>query len=112
MGLVTCSVLNGLKSLVINPALKGIGTVRHMDIRDGQLYITLSLEGLDGVTVEIVCQKLIIGPDGSTVTVDGFLSNLPFVQNALNTFAAGTHAIPPNSMVRRALAGARRLIGI
>lgn len=111
MGLVTCGVLNGLKSLVLNPALKGIATVSCLELRQGQLHITGSLDGLDGVPVEITCQSLIIAPDGSWVALGGFRSNLSFVQNALNSFAAGRHPMPENPLARKALAAAGRILG-
>ena len=111
MGLISGYVLNGLKNLALNPLLKGIGVVHSLDVRHGRLHVTASLDGLDGVPVEITCHTFIVSADGRSVTLAGFQSNLAFVQNALNRFAAGTHHMPPNPLARKALAAAGRIIG-
>lgn len=101
-----------LKKMVINPAIKGIGTVRSISYKDHRLSLTATLDGLDGVLIEITCGTVIIAGDGSSVTVADFTSNMPFAENALNRFAARAYAIPDNSVARGALKTAKKVMGI
>lgn len=102
--------LNGLKDSVINPHIKGLGTVHSLDIQDGKLMLSATLDGFDDTLISITCNKFQIASDGSSVTLGDFTASKPFAENALNRFAAKTFEVPDNKVVRMALATACKFI--
>lgn len=103
--------LNRVKEKFVNPNLDGIGQVREISYRDKMLLLTLVLEGLEDRPVEIRCSSIEIAPDGSSVRIGGFESNMPFAQNALNRFATEPFAVPEGS-ARMAVCAAKKLLGL
>lgn len=103
--------LGKLKEKIMEPVLEGIGTVRELSYRDGQLFLSLVLEGLEDRPIDVRCSEIDISPDGSQLIVHKFESNMPFAQTALNRFATRPIAIPEGS-ARFALATAKKTLGL
>lgn len=103
--------LNGVKEKVVNPNLEGIGVVKEISFRDKKLHLKLVLDGLEDKVIEISCSKVTIAPDGSSVGLSGFSSNMPFAENALNRFAPKAFSVPDGAG-RIALVAARKVLGL
>lgn len=97
---------------IINPRLAGIAKVRSLSWKDGRLQAVCALEGLDNVEIDIVCNSVSIAPDGGSVTLGDFTSNMPFAENALNQFAARSWEIPDTGMARGILAAIKKTLDI
>lgn len=103
--------LNHAKEKLVNPFFEGIGVVREISFRDKMLYLTIALEGLEDRPIDIRCSELEIAPDGSSVTIHGYESNMPFAQNLLSRFAAKPLPIPEGGGRLAALA-AKKALGL
>lgn len=110
--MVTRKALDCVRDNVINPKFADIAKVKSMEWIDKKLHLVITLNGLDDVDINIVCNKIAISPDGNKISVSDFSSNMPFAENALNTFAAGEYDLPGDSMTRIAILGARKILGI
>lgn len=110
--MLTRKALNYVRDNVINPKFADIAKVKSMEWIDKKLHLVITLNGLDDVDISIVCDKIAISPDGNKISVSGFSSNMPFAENALNTFAAGEYDLPSDNMTRIAILGARKILGI
>lgn len=104
--------LNTVREKVINPKIADIAKVRSMEFKDGRLALRLTLNGLDDTEIEVVCNKVSISPDGETITVSDFSSNMPFAENALNSFAAGEYKIDAGPVARVGMLAARKMLGL
>lgn len=103
--------LNHLRDKNMNPTLEGIAKIKEIAWKDGKLHLNLTLDGLENHAIEIDCARLEIAPDGSSITVGEFSSNMPFAANALNNFAARTYDIPTDGP-RAALKAAKLALGV
>ncbi len=103
--------LGKVKEKLMNPVLEGIGVVKEISWRDGSLFLTLVLEGLEDRPIDVRCSEIEIAPDGSALTIHKFESNMPFAQTALNRF--GTRAIEiPEGNARFAVVTAKKTLGL
>lgn len=103
--------LKKVKEKLVNPALEGIGTVREISFRDGALFLTLILDGLEDRPIDVRCSEIEIAPDGSELIIHKFESNMPFVQTALNRY--GVRQIPiPEGSARFAVVSAKKALGL
>lgn len=99
-----------IKEKVVNPNLEGIGTVREISYKDGKIYLTIILEGLEDHPMSIEASDIEIANDASTIKVNKFKANKPFLHNALNRFAVCKFDIPESS--RTALKTAKTVLGL
>ena len=104
--------LNYLREKVINPKIADIAKVKAIEFKDGKLNLLLTLNGLDDVDINVTCNKVSISPDGDKISVSDFSSNMPFAENALNSFAAGEYKIDEGSMVKMGLLAARKMLNL
>lgn len=104
--------LNIVRDKVINPKIADIAKVKTLELKNGKLNVVLTLNGLDDIEIAVTCNKLSISPEGDSVTVSDFSSNMPFAENALNSFAAGTYKIEEGSMVKMGLLAARKMLNL
>lgn len=103
--------LNSIKGIVVNPNIEGIGTVQEIKYADGKCHVKLLLNGLEDKPIDITCEDIKIGDDGSYVLIEKFTSNMPFVQNALNKFASQKFDIPEGS-ARFAVKSAKSILNL
>ena len=103
--------LRKIKEKLVNPSLDGIGVVREISFREGSLFLTLVLEGLEDRPVDVRCSEIEIAPDGSQIMIHRFESNMPFAQNALNRFAVRPIDIPEGG-ARVAVLTAKKALGL
>lgn len=103
--------LRKVKEKLVNPALEGIGVVREISFKDGSLFLTLILEGLEDRPIDVRCSEIEIAPDGSQLTIHQFESNMPFAQNALTRYGTRPIDIPEGS-ARFAVATAKKALGL
>lgn len=92
------------------PSLEGIARISELEWRNGELRVSLILDGLPERPLEISVRDIEISPDCSLLHVHYFSASMAFAQNALMRFAARPFAIPPAA--RPALAALRPLLGI
>lgn len=104
--------LNTVRDKVLNPKLGEIAKINSMEWREGKLYLTLALNGLEDRDIHVICNRISISEDGSEITLSDFESDMPFVENALNAFASGSHKLPDGSMARMGLAMARKILNL
>lgn len=97
---------------MLNPKIGDIAKVKSMEWRDGKLYLTFTFNGLEEREIRVACNNISIAEDGSSISVSDFESDMPFVENALNSFAAGTHSLPNDGMARMGICIARKLLGL
>lgn len=90
--------------------LDDLGVIREFSYKNGRLFLTIALEGLQDHPISIEAKDIEIAPDGSSITVKSLVSNMPFVHNALNRFASGTFEVPENS--RAYVKSAKCLLGL
>lgn len=111
LSMATTVALKGVKDKLVNPNIEGIGVVKEISFRDRTLFLTVVLDGLEDRPIEISCSRLEIAPDGSSVTVHEFQSNMPFAQNALNRFAVRPFSVPEGG-ARMAVVAAKKGLGL
>ena len=70
------------------------------------------LEGLEDRPINIECQNVKISQDGSQITVSDFVSDMPFIENALNSFASGTYGLPKEGMAGMAVGMLRKVLDL
>lgn len=104
--------LNKLRDIVINPKLAGIGTVDELVWKDRELFVKLRLNGLEDRPIEVKCAEISFGADGATVTAGSLISDMPFVQTALDRFVVGRPFTIPEGGPRMAVTAARAILGI
>lgn len=83
----------------VENALARYGKVRGIALENGELRLSLALNGLER-EVEIRCSDIDIAEDGSTVRIGTFHSDLACAEQALNDFA--TSPFPVRSGTARA----------
>lgn len=103
--------LEMLRDRVINPQLAGLARVESMRVKDGKLFLTLLLAGMEDRPVEVVSSGLELAADCSSIKAGKYSSNMPFAENALNRYAARPFAVP-EGRARFALCAARGLLGL
>lgn len=108
---MTTLALNGVKDKFMNPNLDGIGVVREISYRDKMLFLTIALDGLEDRPIDLRCSDIKIAPDGSTITIHGFESNIAFAQNALNRFATRPFKVPEGG-ARMAVMAVKKALGL
>ena len=101
-----------LRDKVINPKIADIAKVKSLELKDGELHLVFTLNGLDNVDISVVCHKISISPEGDKITVSDFSSNMPFAENALNSFAAREYVIDEGPMAKLGLLAARKMLGL
>lgn len=92
----------------VENAIKRYGKVNGIALENGELRLTLALNGLDR-EVEIRCSDIDIAEDGSSVRIGTFRSDLPCAEQALNDFATSPFTIS-HSGARAALVLFRKLM--
>lgn len=110
--MIVDKTLNTVRDKVINPKITDIAKVKAIELKDGKLNLTLTLNGLDDTDISVTCNKLSIAPEGDSVTVSDFTSNMPFAENALNSFATGTYKIDEGPMIKMGLLAARKMLNL
>lgn len=103
--------LGKLRDKVIDPYLEGIGTVEKITYKNKKLFLCVQLDGLYE-PLEVECAEINFEPDGSAVRVDKFSANLPFMQTALDRFAAGKSFEVPEGAARLAIIAAKKVLGL
>lgn len=76
----------------LGDAVSRYGCLKRVAVENGELRITLVLNGFEPV-VDICCADIAIADDGSTLTINRFSSNVVCVEQALNDFATAPIAI-------------------
>lgn len=103
--------LNKFKEKTMNPSLEGIGVIKEITLKDKQLHITMILEGLEDKPLTICASDIEIAPDGSSISINKYESNMPFAQNALARFVPNPLPIPEGS-ARTGVNAARKLLDL
>lgn len=103
--------LNQIKERFVNPNIDGIGVVKSLSYDQGKIQLTVILEGLEDHPLAIEASDIEIAPDGSTIKVGNFMSNLAFAHNALNKFAVREFEVPEGS-ARTGLLMAKKVMGL
>ena len=95
----------------VYPNLEGIGVVKEIRYKDKIAKLTIELSGLENSPMTLYASEIAVADDGSSITVNKFESNMPFMQVALNRFIAGKPiAIPEDA--RDALALAKKALDL
>lgn len=81
----------------VQKALARYGKVKALALENGELRLTLALNGLDR-DVEIRCSDIDIADDGSSVRIGAFRSDLVCAEQALNDFATSPFTIDHSGM--------------
>ncbi len=68
--------------------------VRSLTLSEGRIRAAVALGGLDDKEFEVVCSDISIGEEYDSVRIGHFSSNMPFLENILNDFAAKEFAVP------------------
>lgn len=103
--------LGKIRDKVLAPYLEGIGTVETINYKNKKLFLGLLLNGLPQ-PIEVECSEICLAPDGSAVTVNTFSASIPFVQTALDRFAAGKSFEVPEGAARLAAKAAKTVLGL
>lgn len=83
------TTLNTLGKNLANKYLDGIMELKEVKMSNKKPMMVFTLNGLDHeFTAEVGCFS--ISEDGSKVMFGDYHSNMPFIENALNKFAAKT----------------------
>ena len=104
--------LETMREKMINPKIADIAKIKSMEWREGKLFLTFTFNGLEDREIKVICKKIEIAPDNSSISLSGFESDMPFVENALNAFASGTHKLPEGGMTRIGVAMARKILDL
>lgn len=113
LGSVKDKALNAaLDSLVRDAANKAIadyGTLRRLQFEGGVLKGKVVLHGLEEREIDISCATVEISPNGTSIRLANFRSNLAFAEKALNNFAARSYTVtsPP---LQKALQAIRAML--
>lgn len=89
--------------------LEGIGVIKQITFKDAKLNLTVILNGLENHEITVTCDDIGISPDGASLSIGSFASNMPFVENALNRFAPKIFAVPEGK-AREALIAAKQAL--
>ncbi len=103
---------NAMRDKVINPKIADIAKVKSIELNDGKINLICTLNGLDDVEINITCNKVSISPDGESITVSDFTSNMPFAENALNAFASREFKIDSGPLIKMGLLAARKMLNL
>ncbi len=103
--------LRGVKEKLVNPQFWDIGIIRELFFKDGKLFLTVELKGLEDRPIEVCANDISIADDGSEVRIGAFESNMPFAHNALNRFATQVFRIP-EGMGRLSLVAVKKTLGL
>lgn len=106
------AALEKVRTKVLNPKLSGIGVVDEMIYRDKRLFLKLRLEGLEDRPIDVRCSEINIAPDGSSLSIGKFESNMPFARVALESFAANRVFEIPEGGARVAIMAAKKVLGL
>lgn len=104
--------LDQIKERLINPKIADIARITKVSIESGKLYLIFVLKGLEDREMQVQCGAVSIAEDGSTVTLGNYTSNMAFLENALNQFAAKTFPVPDTAFVRTTLKTVKALLGV
>lgn len=104
--------LNFVREKMINPKVVDIANVKSIELKDGKLNLVMTLNGLEDVDIFVTCNKVSISPEGDSVTVSDFTSNMPFAENALNAFASKEYKIDVGPMAKMGLLAARKMLNL
>ncbi|MBQ9407181.1 MAG: hypothetical protein IJU37_10670 [Desulfovibrio sp.] len=77
--------------------LGDIAKITKIGLESGKLYLSFVLNGLEDKEMQVQCHEVHIAEDGSSLTLGGFESNMPFLQNAFNRFAPKSIALPESA---------------
>lgn len=105
----TTRILDSFARTYINGYLNGILEVHEIKIAKKRPVITFTLEGVPDYVHTAQVGRIEISEDGRKLELGDFRCNTPFIENALNKFAAGSFAIP-NDKAALALAGVRKVL--
>lgn len=94
---------------LINQHIAKYGRLRSLFFKDGQIRASLLLNGLDDREITISCASVEIAEDGSHISLGGFSSNLPCIEQALNDFCTRTFPVDSRG-AQVALVGIRKLL--
>ncbi len=103
--------LNSLKEKYVDPNIEGIGKVKAISYQNKQLYLTVVLDGLENIDINVTCKDISIAKDNSSITIGSYTSNMPFAENALNRFARKPFDVPEGA-ARTVLSGAKIALGL
>lgn len=106
------TTLNIVREKVINPKIAEIANVKSVELKDGKLILSLTLNGLENININVICNKVSISEDGSSIRISDFTSNMPFAENALNSFASGEYKIDAGPMAKMGLLAARKMLNL
>lgn len=109
---ITNLALGAIKEKIVNPNLEGIGTIKAISYTQGEISLTLVLMGLEDRPINLRASEIAIAPDGSSITVGRFESDMAFVQNGLDKFLAGRPFEIPEGSPRMALKTAKTVLGL
>ncbi|MCR4666748.1 MAG: hypothetical protein K5657_05590 [Desulfovibrio sp.] len=105
-------VLQRLRSFLSENYLAGIGTITDLRYESGRLSMRISLLGLEDREIEAVCSRVSIAPDGSSITLSDFTSNMPFMATILNRYLASAPLTLPEGNVRTFALTAKKVLGV
>ncbi|MDE5833531.1 MAG: hypothetical protein K2H64_11265 [Desulfovibrio sp.] len=103
--------INKIAEKMVRPNLEGIGVVKEIRYKDKILKLTIELAGLENQPITVYASDIVIADDGSSVTVNKFESNMPFMQVGLNRFLAGQSFDVPED-ARGSLSMAKKVLGL
>lgn len=104
--------LDTVRDKVLNPKIGDIAKIHSMEWRGGKLFLSFTFNGLEEREIHVICNKISISEDGNEISLSEFESDMPFVENALNSFAAGSHKLPEGGMARMAFVLARKILNL
>ncbi len=96
------TALDAVGKEFFNKVIADYGRLKSLRFEERTLKATLVLHGLEDRDIELACTSVEISDDGSSVSLRGFTSNMPFAEKALNAFAARTYPVE-SAAVRAAL---------
>lgn len=109
-GMMRNKALDILKEKYMKELLEGIGQVKELQYKDKKFHLTLVLNGIEQ-PINISCSNIEFGPEGRSVTVHEFDSDMPFIKVALNRFATRTFDVPDGA-ARLAVESTRKILDI
>ena len=82
---------------LVSPAILDICKISDVIYSDKKLTVKLFLNGLEDREIVITCNNIFISENCDCISIGGFSSNMAFVENALNSFAAKTYPLPKDA---------------
>ena len=86
---IISTMLKNFKDTISKNFMQGIGRISDIHYKDKALTISVILEGLEDHEITAKCSSIAIAEGGTSVTLDLFESNMPFLQTVLNRYVAG-----------------------